>query len=356
MHSDLQPPETYVSSDLQVKILTSDDESRWDDFVFRHIHGSAFHLIAWQKSIEETFGHRPYYLLATRGEEIEALLPLFLVNNFILGKVLMSSPFAVYGGVLANTDEAHEAIRQKVISLAKTLGVQYVELRNGYPEQRLGFSLIDRYVTFTRAATTDGSAILASLEASTRNKIRKSLKHPVESRDAADLGPFFELLAITYRRLGTPFFPRKHFEALQRNFGKMLQIREVAVNGKVIAASLNFLFRDECHNFNSGSDLTYKAMAPNNYMYFDLIQWAGQHGCRTFDFGRSKVGSGPYEFKKYWGTTIRELPYEILLVKRKELPNFSPANSKFQFAIKVWQKLPLWLTKVAGPYLIRFFP
>jgi hypothetical protein len=52
----------------------------------------------------------------------------------------------------------------------------------------------------------------------------------------------------------------------------------------------------------------------------------------------------------------RELPYEILLVRRKSLPNFSPANPKFSLAIRMWQKMPLWLTRAAGPWLIRLFP
>jgi hypothetical protein len=50
------------------------------------------------------------------------------------------------------------------------------------------------------------------------------------------------------------------------------------------------------------------------------------------------------------------LPYEMLLVRRKEVPNFSPTNPKFQFAIRVWQHLPLPVTRMLGPSLVRLFP
>jgi hypothetical protein len=63
-----------------------------------------------------------------------------------------------------------------------------------------------------------------------------------------------------------------------------------------------------------------------------------------------------FEFKRHWNTTQRELPYEMILVRRKDLPNFSPANPKFELAIQIWRRLPLFLTRLAGPRLIRLFP
>jgi len=53
---------------------------------------------------------------------------------------------------------------------------------------------------------------------------------------------------------------------------------------------------------------------------------------------------------------MRELPYEVVLINRRELPNFSPVNPKFHLAIKLWRSVPLWLTRLVGPALIRLFP
>ena len=341
---------------LQVCELEPGRYEQWDRFVIEHPHGSPFHLIAWMKSIQETFGFRPLYRVAVSGGSVRGVLPLFLVRNVLMGKVLLSSPFAVYGGILADSPEALAALRDDVRALGESLEVQYVELRNAYPEQCAGFAPITRYVTFTRAVSEDEAAILPSLEKNNRYMVQKAQKHQFAMRKSTDIGAFCELLAVTYRRLGTPSFPRRHFEALVKHFGAMIDIREVVLEGKVVAASLNFLFREQVHNFNSGSDFRYKALAPNNYLYFDLLRWAGKNGYQVFDFGRSKKGTGVFEFKRHWGTTMRELPYEVLLVRRREMPNFSPANPKFGLAIKVWQRLPLAVTKRVGPVLIRLFP
>src|SRR5262249_1840082 len=134
----------------EIRQLILEDYNRWDEFVLHHPSASPFHLIAWMKSIQGTFGFRPYYLMAVEGKEIQAVVPLFLVKNFLLGTVLISSPFAVYGGILANCRQAREALFEAVKRLGEELDVDYIELRNAYPEQCIGSPNVFRYVTFTQ--------------------------------------------------------------------------------------------------------------------------------------------------------------------------------------------------------------
>jgi hypothetical protein len=163
-------------------------------------------------------------------------------------------------------------------------------------------------------------------------------------------------MAENYRRLGTPIFPDRWFQSLVRYFGEMVHVREVLLEGELATASMNLLCNGRVYNYYSGSRERLLPLAPNNFMYFDLLLWSGNQGFRVFDFGRSKIDSGNYEFKKQWSTEIVEMPYEMLLVKRKEMPNFTPTNPKYQLGIKAWQHLPIWMTRVIGPRLIGMFP
>ena len=307
--------------------------------------------------MEDIYGYSPRYLVAVDSGTIRGVLPLFLVKNFIIGKVLISSPFAVYGGILADTEEIKQAIGERLTKLGRELGVEHIELRNAWPEQVLHGSNINRYVTFTRAVSPDEDAILAELPFKKRNKIRKGLKNNFSMRiQDTDCRTFEDLHSRTLRRLGTPNFPPRLFPALLTNFGGKADIREVVFEDKVVAACLNFYFRDQMHTYYAASDPQYLSLAPNDFMYYDHLRWAGKNGYQTFDFGRSKLGSGTIEYKRYWGTTMRELPYEVLLINRKEVPNFSPQNPKFERAIKIWQKLPLPVTRALGPHFVRLFP
>lgn len=322
-----------------------------------HPQGSPFHLMAWRDVIESTFSYKAEYMLARDGARIVGVLPLFLVENFVTGRVLISTPFAVYGGILAETAEAHAALADHAQQHAACRGVQYLELRNGFETQRNGFAPVARYATFTKEvgpATQD--ELLKSLPSKTRNLVRKALKHPYVTRTAPDLAGFYNLLLTTYRRHGTPVFPLSFFKTILAAFGDAVDVREVVLEGKVAAASMNFFFRDQMHTYYAAWADEFRPMVPNTFMYFDHLLWAGRNGLRCFDFGRSKYGTGPYEFKKQWDVQERALPYEVKLVKRATLPNFTPSNPKFSVAIKLWQKIPLEITRHIGPRFVALFP
>ena len=342
---------------LEVRGLDELDIRQWDEYVMRHPDSTPFHLLAWKRTIEQSFNYRAMYLAATDEERIQGVLPVFLVENPIVGKALISSPFAVYGGILSDSDEALRSLHEHVLKMGRRLGVDYIELRNSRREQCVSTPNVDRYVSFAQPLVRDEAALLESLPKKTRNAARKALKQGFQMRyQVSDLRNFETLHARNMRRLGTPSFPSRYFSNLVRYFGDMVDVREVWLDAKPMAASLNILFRGEMHTYHAAADTTYNALGPNTFMYFDHLRWAGANGCKTFDFGRCKRGTGVFDFKRHWNTTMRELPYELVLVRRKELPNFSPTNPRFAVAIRLWRLVPLWLTRILGPKMIQLFP
>ncbi len=340
---------------ITVRLYEDNDASAWDNFVAQHPDGTPFHLLAWKRTIEQSFGFHATYLVASEGERLTGILPLFLVQN-ILGKLLLSSPFAVYGGILAHGDLVRRSLHARAIDLGTELGVDRIELRNSVPRQCVTAPNVYRYVAFTQYLTSDEAALLESLPKKTRNVVRKSLKQGFETRYHAGLPDFEDLYAKNMRRLGTPCFPSAYFANIVRNFGEKVDVREVWRDGKLMAASLNFLFRDDMHIYYAASDTKYNALGPNTFMYFDHLCWAGRNGFTSFDFGRCKRGTGVFDFKSHWKTVMRELPYEVIPIRCKEIPNLSPTNPKFGLVIRMWRKIPLWLTRLIGPRVIRLFP
>jgi FemAB-related protein (PEP-CTERM system-associated) len=332
------------------------DASAWDHFVTAHPQSSLFHLTAWKRTIEESFGYQPRYLLAMEDGRIRGVLPLFLVKNPVIGQVLVSSPFAVYGGILADCDQARQMLYDAVRHLGAQLGVDHIELRNAYRDQCVGEPNIDRYVTFTQELSSSGD-LLESLPKKTRNLVRKALKTPFEMRyNVRDPRVMDEVHSRNMRRLGTPNFPVRYFKRLLANFGDMADIREVWHDNTVMAVSLNLYYRGQMHTYHAAADQRFNALSPNMFMYYDHLRWASENGFPIFDFGRSKKDTGPYTFKTHWKTTMRELPYEIILVRRKTLPNFSPANPKFALPIKIWKCLPLPVTRMVSRVVFPLFP
>jgi FemAB-related protein (PEP-CTERM system-associated) len=352
-HPAAAPPD-----DVRIHPFSPGRAAEWDAYVHAHPHGSPFHLTAWKNSIAATFGYQPLYLAAERNGALAGILPLFAVRNPLMGKALISSPFAVYGGPLADDDSVKTAFAQHLRHLGHSLGVQYVELRNAWPAQCLGFSPISRYVTFTQDLAANPDAILESIPRKTRRMVRKSLAEGFTVHTGTENpAPFEDLFSRSLRRLGTPAFPAQHYRNLLKFFAGSAEIREIRLHGRLAAAVLTFYFKNQVLPYYGASDPAFNPQAPNNFMYYDLMCSAAARGCTLFDFGRSKrSGSGSYDFKAHWGMMERELPYEMLLVRRKQLPNFSPANPAFHWPIRIWQRLPLSVTRALGPRLIRMVP
>jgi FemAB-related protein (PEP-CTERM system-associated) len=333
----------------------SDSES-WDAFVRLHPHGSTFHLMAWQRLIHNTFGHEPRHIVATDSNgQVVGVLPLFLVRSLLFGRLLVSTPHATYGGILASSDTVAQNLFQRAHEMAKELNVEFLELRNfrnALPNDCLHQK--DLYVTFRQELHPDPEVSFLKIPRKKRYRIREGINHGLEFRvDEISNPEFFDLYSRNVRRLGTPVFPKSLFEEGRREFGSDCKIFSVHWKGMLVAAVWALFYKDEFMSFFAASLKEYGHLSLNNFMYWMLIKYGCENGFKTFDFGRSKKGTGACEFKEHWGMTRTDLQYQYALVRRKSMPDTSPLNPKFSLGIQAWQKLPLSVTRTLGPIISK---
>jgi FemAB-related protein (PEP-CTERM system-associated) len=330
---------------------------QWDEYVTRHPSGSICHLTAWKELIERSFNYEARYLFVTEGGTIRGVLPLFLVKNILLGRTLISTPLGVYGGICADDEEADGRLRAAACDMAQQEKVQYLELREQWPVTAQGFLTKDLYVTFDLELPRSREELLKKFPRDTRYMIRKAEKNGLTAVvDNSQLDTFYEIYSRSFANLGTPVFSKKLFKVLLEVMGERCELTTVWQGTKALASVLSFRFRDWILPYFGGSLVEGRPVAANNYMYYEVMGRALEAGVRYFDFGRSKLGSGSYAFKTQWNMRERPLPYQFFLVKGKTMPNFSPANPRFKLAISLWKALPLPVTKILGPVMVRAFP
>jgi FemAB-related protein (PEP-CTERM system-associated) len=355
-HSPVSVPSSAPAV-VVVRPLESQEEQRWERFVLEHPAGTFFHQLAWKRVVEKTFAHQARYVYAEREGHIVAVVPLFLVSNWMVGKCLISSPLASYGGICAADSEAEQALLEFIKRQAQELQVDYLELRNPGGGTLPGFVPNTRYSSFSLPLSKDPDAVLKALPKDIRYMIRKADKAGLHVRRGPELlDEFYKLFTINMRRLGTPVFPRALFANLIAEFGKQIDVQIVYSGSQPVASAVSFLFRDTMHPYYIGGLPVARDLAANNFLWWELMKFASQSGMNTFDFGRSKKGTGAYAFKKKWNPKITDLDYQVFLVKRKSAPNFSPANPKFELATQVWSRLPQWLANRLGPQVVRWIP
>ena len=329
------------------------DRRAWSAFVEGCAESTFFHRIEWRDLIENIFRHRTHYLVAERSGAMVGVLPLARVKSLLFGDALVSLPFAVYGGAAVTDEHARFALHRAASELARELGVQHLELRDRsrtepeWPQQ-------DLYVTFRKTLLPEVEANLLAIPRKQRAMVRKSIERGLVSELDERIDRFFDLYADNQHRHGTPPYPRRYFEALRSAFGRDCEVLTVLDSaGRPVSSVLSFYFRDEVLPYYAGDHEHARALAANDFKYWELMRRAVERGLGVFDYGRSKRGTGSFDFKKNWGFEPQPLSYEYLLLKRDDIPQNNPANPKYRAFIEMWRRLPRPLANAVGPLIVR---
>lgn len=328
----------------------------WDTFVREHPLGSPCHLTAWKRGVEASFGHRPHYLMAQEAGRLQGVLPLFEVRGLLGGRALVSVPYGVYGGILATTATAGAALLDAARELGRRLRASHVELRHR-KGQELDLPTKSLYVTFSRSISACEEDNLAQIPRKQRRMTRQGLKHGLRTElGLGHLDAFWEIYAHSVQTLGSPAFPRGLFRALVTEFGKECELLTIWKEDRMVAGVLSFYYEDQVLPYYGGAHREAFPYAVNDFMYWELICHAAGLGYRVFDFGRSREGTGPYNFKRHWGFEPVPLPYQYVLLNGGRMPDLSPSNPRMRLAIGGWKRLPAGVAKALGPVVTRYLP
>jgi len=345
-----------LDTGIEVRFSHPGEADACDRFVQQSGAGTFFHLSAWRAVVREVLGHESFCLVASRNREITGVFPVCRVRNRLFGDCLVSLPLAVYGGICADDRESYLALLNAANDWAQGQNVNYLEMRNLAEPFPISLPRKDLYVTFTQDLTPGPDKLLQALPRDTRYMIRKSLKAGLDWTEDLSLNEFYQIYSRSVHHLGTPVFSKKLFSALKREFPQQCRIFGVRRGRQAIAGVMCFYFRDQVLPYYGGALSEFNRDAPNNFMYWKLIEQSCREGYRVFDFGRSKRGSGSFQFKSGWSMKVVDLPYRYQLVRAREIPHLSAADQKFSAPIAVWKRLPFSWTKVLGPQLIRWIP
>lgn len=336
-----------------IERLIDRDATGWDEFVRHHPRGTFFHLSGWATVNTQAMGHRTHYLLRRRGGDICGVLPLTEVRSRLFGHMLISNAFCVAGGPLASDDESRAALYAAAQALALELGVEYVEFKDTGPAHEGWAERSDLYAGFERAIDPEEEKCLVQIPRKQRAVVRKALESNLADRIDSNAELVYALYARTVRDHGTPVFPKKLFHCLMSVFGRDCDVLSVLHRGEPISSVMSFYYKDKVLPYYTGSLPTAREHGSNDFMYWRLMRRSTERGCTAFDFGRSKVGTGPFSFKKNWGFPPRPITHQFFLHRRKEVPNLNPTNPKFEALVQAWKKLPLPVANFIGPFISR---
>lgn len=358
-------PVTEKATSLQLTVqrkpqveLTSAPEA-WHEYLAARGHDGFYQRAEWSQILSRGLQHETVCLQATDGSQLVGVLPLMFVRSRLFGRFLVSLPYLNSAGIVADSPEAEVALVDKAVELADQLDVRYLELRHerAVDHPALTEAVTDKvHMRLSLPATTD--ELWNSFKSKLRSQIRKPLTNDslsVEWGGHELLGNFYDVFTQNMRDLGTPPFSRDLFAAMLDELPGDAEICVVRCNGQPIASGL-LIHGPGVTEVPSASSLrAFNATAANMLLYWHLVSRAVERGQHTFDFGRSSKDSGTYRFKAQWGATESPAVWQHY-VREGSASDMRPNSGKYDLMINTWQKLPVWLTKLIGPSIVRGIP
>lgn len=341
---------------LEADLADAAIQARIDAYVVAHPDATPFHRRAWLEAIARGTGNRAHMLLAMNGSDIAGLLPLSHVRSPLFGDALVSSGFAVQGGILANDPATAEALAQAIIPLATRLHCPTLELRGGAFPGVQWTRIDDQHLGFTAPLAPDSDAQLALIPRKHRAEVRKSLANErlcvTHGRDPAMIRAHYHVYASSVRNLGTPVFPRRLFTAVMDAFGEDAEITLIREGDRPVSAVLTLYHRGVAMPYWGGGIAEARQLRSNELLYFRLMDRARERGCTHFDFGRSKVNSGQAKWKTSWGfDPVPLVGYTRSLSGKPR--NIKPDSAEYSRKVDLWKRLPLPVANFVGPWIAR---
>lgn len=332
-----------------MKIKYDIDDLDWENFVESHIDGNIFQTPDMFKVYEKTKKHEPVLIAAENntGELIGVLLAVLqkehsgILGNFSARSVIMGGP------LIKNNDpqvldlilkEYDKRIKGKAIYSQFRNFCDWKELKEIFKKN--SFSYKENLNILIDLNDTE-EEIFSRFSKSRRKVIRGALKREFHFSEGneGDLENFYQLLELSYKRIGLPIPDIKYFYNLYSFLGRKcrLLLLKDEENDQIIVASIGVIYHKTFLAYYIGrtSDQTVLRKNPVDFFNWKRFQWAKENGIERFNwFGAGKPGipSGVRDYKSTFGGE--------LISDGRFLKIHKPFLEKFgKFLLLIWKKL-----------------
>jgi len=349
-----------------LEVVAAPEQAHMDQ-VSRYLAGvsddagaGAQHDPRWLRVLQDGLGHQPMMILArTNHGDLCGYLPLARVTSRLFGRFLVSLPYLNQAGPVSDAPHIRSLLVDRAIELAQQNNVQYLELRQHQPiANHPGLSVArDGKAAMVLSLPEDNQALWSQISSKVRNQIRKADKNNLSIRwgSVQIIDDFYEVFSVNMRDLGTPVYPKKLFACILDNLPDQAELAVVYHQNLPIAAALLVHAQASTLVPSASSLRRFNHTNANMWMYHQLLQRAIDKGNPVFDFGRSTVNSGTYRFKKQWGAKPHPTVWQYH-VRHGDINKMRPDHPRYRRRVAAWQKLPVWVTRLVGPTIVRGIP
>ena len=312
----------------------------------------------WMNFIHDMYGHPVHRFVVLDGDRPLGALSLLEIDHPVFSHYLSTAPFGSYGGFTFENENARDLLLDAARRLAEETKAEYVSLRFDETASPPADGWVEHpvYLTYLIDLFATPDDLLKRFSSDHRNHIRKSLKKGFQVRfghlDLLD--DAYEAIARSMHELGSPYHSKTYLRRMAESLGDTLEFAVTYdAKGKISGGGVFIRQGKTIFNLHANVLRFARSAYAGEFLYWSVIEHAIKNGLSTFDLGRSLIGSGNDLFKSKWAPEKKKLAYWFWLAPGHELPSLNQKNPKFQFAIATWKRLPQFIIRPLGPYIIR---
>lgn len=334
-----------------------ENPAEWNAFIERY-DGSPFALWGWGDAIE-AYGHTRHFLVARNSEGIVGALPLVHVRSRLFDESLISLPFTSHGDLVTapnHPETVKRRLLERAARLGDDLGVDYVSIRSTDLGEYQSFTRRSRYVSFHLPLEGGPDAVWRNIKSSRQRQITQasetdSLTYVVgDSID--DLEAYYQLYLRSMRGHGSPPHSFEFFRILwdRLHDDGHLRLGLIKKDGSVINGIIDLALGTTVVQKGLVADYDHRSLNGGSLLHWKSFEWACEAGYSTYDFGRTREGSGVYLFKKSFGGKKVALD-DYYYFPNGSVPLRDAEDETYELPKRVWRNLPLSVTRTIGPHL-----
>ena len=344
---------------ITVQELTQSDSAAWDAFVHQTQGGLPLHLAGWRTVLEDTYGYQTRYLMAKDGDDIQAVLPLFLVPSRLTGKRAMTMP----GALCSNNSQATEQLLDEAIQVAAREGLETIVLQDAREVWAPEWQVASGHVFWLLPLPDSEEALWSQIDGNIRRQVRIARKNGLRAevnRTGELLEPYYDMFCRFTHAAGTPVFSLDFLESVVKAFPDGFNIALIWHDETPVAGYFQLEMDDTVYGMWGAALAETLSLRPAYLALWEIMSDAIANGFSFLDMGRSPAGSNASKFKGQWGGVSAPV-YQLTMRENARSPHNAVANQvqsdqRFQLFRQLWPKVPFSVACNLGPKLRWHIP
>lgn len=341
---------------MDIKIIDDSRKDLWEKFVYANPHSIAWQGYEWRDVLEQNYKFTFYPIAAMENDTIKGILPLYHMKTLLSKDVLISVPFAVAGGLVADSDDVKSALLNKAIEVSKTYNSCRIILKQYKIKVPGELQVDENYYNRELDISKDISEIWNGFDDANKKNIDIAKKfEPILEYPSSDINGFYKVLLKHHHDSGIPCVSIKWIETLVAS--KMYSIALLKDNGKIVTATMVKEFKKTASfPFTCTASVDERIVSFAYFMYWKLIEHYCLKGFEIVHSGRIPNNNATLEYRLGWGGDKKNYYYQYYPSVGKKTEFATRRGRKRVIFEKYWKQLPQSVVEWVGPKIVKHFP